>query len=105
MLDMNDLNKAHQQLTEAGIPEHCHDGIIRYVWYGVPPGGFLTSVFANDFKGAVTRSDTRNKAALEQYAYFIIWEVPSACQGSMEAVEQWIAQGGIHGQASNREAG
>ena len=81
------------------IPCHMRGGIQRYVMNGVPMGSFLTAVFANDFMEAAGRADDENRDALFGYAQFLYNCVPSTCKGSYEAVEAWIARGGINGRA------
>ena len=75
------------------LPRHA-DSIRRYVEDGIPMGGFLTAVFANDLLGAVGRADAENQHLLRDYAVWIYNESPSQCHGSRERVNAWIKQGG-----------
>lgn len=79
------------------IPQHMRGGIERYVMNGVPMGGFLTAIFANDFQEAAGRADDENRQAFFGYAQFLYNSVPSNCKGSYETVGAWIAQGGLVG--------
>lgn len=84
----------------SGIPHHCRETIRLYVMRGVPMGSFCTAVFANDFMEAAGRADDENQRALFAYARFLYNSAPSPCKGSYEAVEAWIAQGGIAGRVA-----
>lgn len=86
------------------IPHHMRSGIELYVMRGVPMGSFLTAIFANDFMGAAGRADDENRHALFAYATFLYNHVPSQSKGSYEAVQAWIARGGIHGRRQAGEA-
>lgn len=83
------------------VPEYMRGGIIRYVMSGIPPGGFLTAVFANDLMEAVGKADNVNQRNLVNYARFLYNYVPSNCKGSYETVDAWVKSGGINGQQSN----
>lgn len=80
------------------IPHHMRSGIRLYVMHGVPMGGFLTAIFANDFMEAAGRADGANRHALFGYAQFLYSSVPSSCKGSYAAIEAWKARGGLFGQ-------
>ena len=80
---------------EAGynlIPSHMHSAIENYIIRGLPPGGFLTAVLANDLMGAVGRADHKNQQALVGWCQFIYNHTPSTSHGSYEAVEKWLAR-------------
>lgn len=72
------------------IPEHMKEYMRKYIEKGEPMGGFLTAVFANDFKNVVARADDTNIQILREYASWVYWEVPQGCHGSYEIVEEWI---------------
>ena len=86
------------------IPAYTKEAIDLYVTDGILPGGFLTSVITNDLKGAFSRADDNNRAALESIVRYIMWEVPSDCQGAVDKVLAWTESGGIKGQQEKREA-
>lgn len=81
----------------SAIPGHMRGGIERYVMNGVPMGGFLTAVFANDLMTACGKADEENRHAIFSYAAFLYNHVPATCKGSYEAVEAWIGHGGVAG--------
>ena len=43
------------------------------------------------------RADAANKAAIEDYCLWLKSYAPAACHGSRDAVEAWIANGGMKG--------
>ena len=61
----------------------------NYLMYGYQPGGFLTSVLANDLFGAANRADHWNRQRLPVIINEIVYKVPAAAIGSYEAVEAW----------------
>lgn len=79
------------------LPDHMRDGARMYIEDGIEPGGFLFSVLANDFKGAVGRADRINRNCLFAWAEWVYNEVPHQAQGSEEKVLLWIKAGGING--------
>lgn len=81
--------KAKDKLTEYGVPEHMHGGVIRYVEEGIPPGDFLTAVINNDLKGACVRADDKNKHALFSFIMWFYNQAPGGCWGYSGAVDYW----------------
>ena len=73
------------------IPGHMWNGLRSYVYGGQPPGQFLRAVLENDFMGAAGYADDYNGARLREWAQ-VMMQVPSACKGSREAVEMWLAR-------------
>jgi hypothetical protein len=88
----------------SGIPHHMRGAIERYVMHGAPMGDFLRAIFANDFMEAAGRADDENQHALLAYARFLYNHVPATCKGSYEAVDAWMAQGGLVGRHPAPEA-
>lgn len=72
------------------LPEGCHEGLIRYVVYGICPGNFLTAVLSNDLKEAFARADQDNKAAMAAWVGFLYNHCPGSCWGSPEKMKSWI---------------
>jgi len=81
-----------EKLTACGVPEHMHDGVIRYLLHGLPPGSFLIAVLSNDLKGACDRADVANRVALYRYVKFLYNYVPLAAWGTPAHVTAWLAQ-------------
>jgi len=73
------------------LPQHMRGPMQRYLDYGIPPGGFLEAVLANDLSGAVARADAVNRRYLPEIVSFVQWYCPVACWGSPDAVSDWIA--------------
>ena len=71
------------------IPSHCQESVQEYIEYGIPPGGFLTKVFANDLVGAFGKADDINEAHMRNYAMFLYCHAPTDCWGSYEKVRDW----------------
>ena len=78
------------------IPEHCRDGVQRYIEKGHPVGHFLTYVFENNLVKAFEYADDINRHAMYAYAQFL-YNVPMVCYGSKEKREAWQAIGGQEG--------
>ena len=91
-MDKEDLKFLEKQLDAnlIYIPRHMHEGLKEYVLRGVPPGGFLEAVLANDFKMACGRADTTNSRHLKAWALVMSNGVPRSAQGSYEHVANWI---------------
>ena len=79
------------------LPEHCREGLYRYIVYGMKPGNFLTAVISNNFVDAVSMADHVNLPRLKDYAIFLVADAPSGCWGSEAQVAYWISTGGLKG--------
>ncbi len=84
------------------LPEHMRDGLERYYWDGIPPGGFMTSVLANELYQACARADTINRNRLIDIVNFMVWHMPAHCWGSPKTVAEWIMIGGEHGRLNQK---
>lgn len=73
----------------AGVPDHCIDGLIRYIVDGVKPGTFLQAVLRDSLVDAASHADDINRHALLAYAHFLYSHTPRGCWGSAEAVQAW----------------
>jgi len=74
------------------IPSHTQGALERYLDHGLPPGGFLSAVIANDLMGAVARADIQNMTAIPEIAKFLFNEAPAGSWGSDENLENWLAK-------------
>ena len=63
----------------------------RYIENGIRPGGFLNAVLCNDLKEAIGRADYINMPLIPSYVNWLYNEAPSACWGSSQKVDSWIA--------------
>lgn len=84
-------NKVQKGFRELNLPDHMLDGVVLYLTEGIPPGGFLTAVFTNDFKGVFGRADIKNQARIEQWAQFTYNFMPGNTQGSQEVFDAFLA--------------
>jgi hypothetical protein len=76
--------------AEWGVPKEYADPMYNYLVYGFTPGGFFTSVLANDWHLAIMRSHPSNTIqALKAATGWIHDRVPSQARGSYEAVDAW----------------
>jgi len=75
------------------IPDHMHDGVRDYVLRHIPAGGFMSALFSNELL-AFMRADEKNRACMEAWIYLMVWDLPSACWGSRQKVEAWLAEKG-----------
>ena len=78
------------RLQNRNLPEGMHDGLIRYLVYGLPPGSFLEAVLSNDLLEAVKRCDPVNEAHLADYVKFLYNHAPAQAWGTPERVWSWI---------------
>jgi hypothetical protein len=86
------------------LPPHMQDTARLYVERGIPGGSFFTAVVSNDLKGAFGRADDINTAAMRDWCAWLYNDAPCGCQGSAEAVADWVKAGGIAGIERARQA-
>jgi hypothetical protein len=87
-----------------GLPGHMEGSIVRFVIDGVPPGGFLYAVLANNLQDAAGHADDSNQKALYLWAKFVFNYVPCAAHGNSSKVSTWCDHGGLRGYAKSHEA-
>ncbi len=90
---MNLLTEQAKQAAREMLPEHMIEGLFLYYEHGIRPGGFLTSVLANDLVGAINRADRINRRYIENWVEWLCNYPPGRpnAWGSYEAVEEHIA--------------
>ena len=71
------------------LPSHMADGFERYIFQGIPLGGFGECIVCNNFVGAAGRADDINRHSLFQYAEFL-YHAPGCVWGSREAYVRWL---------------
>lgn len=74
----------------AEIPKLAIGAIKRYVKDGLPPGGFLRAVLANDLRDAISRADPVSLDTLKELVRYVESNVPMNCCGSPAVVDGWI---------------
>jgi hypothetical protein len=74
------------------IDKDYADPIYNYLVHGYGPGSFFTSVLANDFLDAISRSHPGNTIpGLKNLVCWIINELPEGItHGSYETVQDWL---------------
>jgi hypothetical protein len=80
MIRYTDINTGNQWLDES---------LENYLMYGFEPGGFLTSVLANDLRLAVGRADHWNQDNLARIVKEVTFKMPAFSIGSYAAVKEW----------------
>lgn len=74
------------------VPKDFADPMYNYLVHGFSPGGFFTSVLANDFHSAIARSHPGNTIeALKQLGGWILDQMPLEARGSYNNVEVWCS--------------
>ncbi len=66
------------------------ESIDNYVRLGIPPGGFVASVLANDLMGALGRADEGNRLDIFEICEYVYNEIPADSHGSYEIVKDWM---------------
>jgi hypothetical protein len=87
---LHDYNSDFALLDKSyGIPEHIAHSFENYLIHGFSPGGFVTSILANDIFLAVGRADGINRQFIPQIVNWIIFNMPPESIGSYQAIEDW----------------
>ena len=66
------------------------NSIDKYATDGIPTGGFLRAVLANDLTEAFGRADSDNRRDMYEIVGYVYNEMPGTCHGSYEIVGEWI---------------
>lgn len=74
------------------IPAATMAALRRYIDHHIPTGDFLRAVLSNDLRGAITKADAGNLAALGALVQWLIDEAPQLCWGSLGMVRSWESQ-------------
>jgi hypothetical protein len=83
-------NRLYETFTKWDVPRDFADPMANYLVYGYSPGGFFTSVLANDFHGAVARSHPANTIeALKMLSGWIGECMPREAHGGYDVVSNW----------------
>jgi hypothetical protein len=88
-------NYSHNLLLETfakwDVPKDFADPMYNYLVHGYSPGGFFTSVLANDFHGAIARSHPGNTIeALKHLGGWMLDCAPRESHSSYTVVERWL---------------
>ena len=83
-------NRLYETFQKWQVPKDFADPMANYLVYGYSPGSCFTSVLANDFCGAITRSHPANTVeAFKALAGWLQNCVPPECHGSYDVVNNW----------------
>jgi hypothetical protein len=83
-------NRLLETFNKWGVPKDFADPMYNYLVYGWAPGSCFSSVLANDFAGAISRSHPAN--TIEAFKALVGWiddTVPQEAHGSYEKVTGW----------------
>jgi len=85
-------NRLYETFTKWDVPRDFADPMANYLVYGYEPGGFFTSVLANDFFAAISRSHPANTVeALKCLVGWINDCMPLESFGSYDVVADWTS--------------
>ena len=85
-------NKLMSSLAKYEVDKDYAEPIYNYLVFGFEPGSFFTSVLANDFTDAISRSHPANSIpALKKLVCWIVNELPEGItHGTYEVVDAWL---------------
>ena len=85
-------NRLYETFTKWDVPRDFADPMANYLVYGYSPGGFFTSVLANDWTRAISSSHPANTVqAFKALTNWILDVLPVESYGNYEAVKFWLA--------------
>lgn len=85
-------NRLYETFQKWDVPRDYADPMANYLIYGYEPGGFFTSVLANDFFAAMSRSHPSNTIdALKCLVGWINDCMPAEAYGSYDVVADWTS--------------
>ena len=83
-------NRLYETFSKWTVPRDFADPMYNYLVHGYSPGGFFTSVLANDFSGAIARSHPANTIeALKMLSGWIGECMPREAHGGYDVVSNW----------------
>lgn len=83
-------NRLLDSMVHWNMPKDYVDPLYNYLVYGLNPGGFFTSVLANDFMMAMARSHPANTVeALKTVSGWIRSACPEEAWGNYDRVRDW----------------
>lgn len=86
-------------LITYGVPVHCRAGLLRHILYGMPVGGFLTTLLEGaGWINVIKLADQTNQLSLGNYWNFLRNAAPALCWNSTKYVGNWQKSGGLAGQ-------
>lgn len=73
------------------IPTSTFQALERFLFHGIPTGGFLRAVMENDLRGSFERADEENRANPFATLCFLVNAMPSITWGSAENIDAWLS--------------
>jgi hypothetical protein len=89
-LSYHSKNKLMETFVTWNVPREFAESFYNYLVYGYQPGGCFTSVLANDFMSAISRSHLSN--TVEAFKALVGWirhTMPIEAYGTYEKVAKW----------------
>jgi hypothetical protein len=84
-------NRLLETFAKWDVPKDFADPMYNYLVHGYSPGGFFTSVLANDFHSAISRSHPSNTInACKSLGGWILDSAPRDSHGSYGVVDSWL---------------
>jgi hypothetical protein len=84
------INRLTESAHQWQVDHDYYDPLFNYLVHGFHPGGFWTSVLANDFMSALQRSHPGNQIpALKRASGWIQDRFPAISYGSYKLVDDW----------------
>ena len=92
IVSKHSLARMYESLASYSVPNDYAHPIVNYLIHGFHPGGFFTSLLANDAMGAISRSHSLNDMLLLKNLVTWIQNtlVNGVHYGSYEIVDEWI---------------
>jgi len=86
-------NRFYRTLNDWAVPREYADVMFNYFVHGFEPGSFFTSLLANDFAGAMSRSHPANSVqALKNLVGWLRGTMThGVCWGDQDTVKSWLA--------------
>lgn len=72
------------------VPDRTVESLQRYIYDGVPTGGFLEAVINNDLSEACGRADENNIQILPAIVAYLYNHAPTECWGFATAHDRWV---------------
>lgn len=93
-LTVHSRNRLLKSFQKWDVPKDFAEPMYNYLVYGYSPGGFFTSMLANDYHSAISRSHPANTIeALKCLGGWVLDCMPSEAHGSYDVVADWITFG------------
>lgn len=73
------------------LPMHTYRALMRYAVLGIPTGDFLYGFLTCNLRMVFDYADDENRKRLSEIYMWLRNQMPSACWGSRENVEEWIS--------------